>query len=109
MLSTMEKTAPYNTNKQAWTQNSQDQLFSMGKGNGDDPTLHITLLGSDVTAGVHATIDVGVNPSAQQHPQAVNRWTATGGVAIPGSMWAGYPWTKKERDANEAAEVEATE
>ncbi|PSN60674.1 aromatic compound dioxygenase [Corynespora cassiicola Philippines] len=89
----VEKTAPYNTNTQAVTKNAQDPLFNMGKQGGDDPVMKISLIGSKIEDGLYATIDVGVNPRARQNPQAVNKWTASGGVPVPNSPWAGYPDT----------------
>ncbi|KAF1952968.1 aromatic compound dioxygenase, partial [Byssothecium circinans] len=94
-LGEVEKTAPYNTNRQAITRNANDPLFNMGKQGGDDPTLKISLIGNKIEDGLYATIDVGVNPKARQNPQAVNTWTASGGKPIPGSPWAGYPDTCK--------------
>ncbi|EHK97506.1 hypothetical protein M7I_6714 [Glarea lozoyensis 74030] len=41
--------------------------------------------------------DVGVNPKVAQKPSPVNIWGPNGGVPNKGSMWAGYPWTKKIR------------
>ena len=94
-LNSVEKTAPYSTNKQTQMLNAQDPLFAMGKQGGDDPVLKISLIGKTIEDGLYATIDVGVNPKAKQNPQPVNKWTAAGGVAIPGSPWAGYPDTCK--------------
>lgn len=111
-LGQVEKTAPYNTNKQAITTNAQDALFNMGKQGGDDPTLKISLIGNKIEDGLYATIDVGVNPKAKQNPQPVNMWTPSGGIPVPNSPWTGYPDTcrycgfrppKKARDI--AAEV----
>ncbi|KAF2247482.1 aromatic compound dioxygenase [Trematosphaeria pertusa] len=90
-LGQVEKTAPYNTNKQAQTTNAQDMLFNMGKQGGDDPVLKISLIGSTIEDGLYATIDVGVNPKARQNPQPVNMWTAQGGKPVPNSPWTGYP------------------
>ncbi|KAF2186445.1 aromatic compound dioxygenase [Zopfia rhizophila CBS 207.26] len=91
MLTEVEKTTPYSTNKQTQTKNAQDALFNMGKQGGDDPVLKISRIGSKVEDGLYATIDVGVNPKARQNPQPVNMWTDKGGIAIPNSPWAGYP------------------
>ncbi|ORY13960.1 Intradiol ring-cleavage dioxygenase [Clohesyomyces aquaticus] len=91
MLAEVEKTPPYSTNTQAQTKNAQDFLFTMGKQGGDDPTLHISLIGKTVADGLYATIDVGVNPKAKQNPQPVNMWTSGGGIPVPGSPWTGYP------------------
>jgi hypothetical protein len=95
MLTTIEKSDPYNTNKQNWTMNADDFLFAAGKGNGDNPLLQISLLGSKIEDGIYAYIDVGVNPSAIQTPKPVNMWGPKGGVPVAGSPWAGYPWTKR--------------
>ena len=92
-LGQVEKTSPYNTNKQAITTNAADALFNMGKQGGDDPVLKISLIGSKIEDGLYATIDIGVNPKAKQNPQPVNMWTANGGVAVPNSPWTGYPDT----------------
>ncbi|EPE31970.1 Aromatic compound dioxygenase [Glarea lozoyensis ATCC 20868] len=97
MMQTIEATAPYNTNKQAWTKLDKDMLFSAGKAGGDDPLLQIKMLGSSIEDGIYAYIDVGVNPKVAQKPSPVNIWGPNGGVPNKGSMWAGYPWTKKIR------------
>ncbi|CAN9127403.1 unnamed protein product [Alternaria alternata] len=89
----VEKTSPYNTNKQAITTNAADPLFNMAKQGGDDPVMKISLIGKTIEDGLYATIDVGVNPKAKQNPQPVNMWTANGGVPVKGSPWAGYPDT----------------
>ncbi|PVH95762.1 aromatic compound dioxygenase [Periconia macrospinosa] len=92
-LAQVEKTSPYNTNKQAITKNAQDPLFNMAKQGGDDPILKISLIGNKIEDGLYATIDVGVNPAARRTPQPVNTWTKDGGKPVPGSPWAGYPDT----------------
>jgi protocatechuate 3,4-dioxygenase beta subunit len=92
-LAQVEKTAPYNTNKQAQTLNSADALFNMGKQGGDDPVMKISLIGKTIADGLYATIDIGVNPRARQNPQPVNMWTSEGGKPVPGSPWTGYPDT----------------
>jgi hypothetical protein len=98
LLQTIEKTTPYNTNKQAWTQNNQDQIFKQGQGGGDNPIIQITQLGNTVESGLYGFIDVGVNPTAKRNPSPVNYWTAGGGIPNDRSMWKGYPWTKKIRE-----------
>ena len=100
LLNTVEKSSPYSTNTQTWTQNAADMLFKTGYGKGDDPTLKAVLLGKTMEEGLYASIEVGVNPKINQRPQPVNMWTATGGIPVPGSMWKGYPWTKKARDVD---------
>ncbi|KAH7377399.1 Intradiol ring-cleavage dioxygenase [Pyrenochaeta sp. MPI-SDFR-AT-0127] len=92
-LDQVEKTAPYNTNKQAVTKNAVDMLFNMGKQGGDDPVMKASLIGNKIEDGIYATIDIGVNPRARQNPQPVNLWTANGGIPVPNSPWAGYPDT----------------
>ncbi|KAF2727546.1 aromatic compound dioxygenase [Polyplosphaeria fusca] len=90
-LGQVEKTTPYNTNKQTQMLNSQDFLYQMGKQGGDDPNLHISLIGSKIEDGLYAYIDIGVNPKANYKPQPVNMWTEKGGIPVPGSPWTGYP------------------
>jgi hypothetical protein len=90
-LGQVEKTSPYNTNKQAQTLNAQDALFNMGKQGGDDPVMKISLIGKTIEDGLYATIDIGVNPNAKQNPQPVNVWTTDGGKPVPNSPWTGYP------------------
>jgi hypothetical protein len=92
-LGQVEKTPPYNTNKQAVTTNAVDPLFNMAKQGGDDPVMKISLIGKTIADGLYATIDVGVNPRARQNPRPVNMWTANGGVPVKGSPWTGYPDT----------------
>jgi hypothetical protein len=89
----VEKTSPYDTNKQAITTNAADALFNMAKEGGDDPVMKISLIGKTIEDGLYATIDVGVNPKAKQNPQPVNMWTSNGGVPVEGSPWTGYPDT----------------
>ncbi|PGH26523.1 hypothetical protein AJ80_01837 [Polytolypa hystricis UAMH7299] len=97
ILGAVEQVNPYATNTQERTPNSADFLLMMGSQGGDNPFVTVRQIGSNVADGYYGTIDVGVNPQAVQTPQAVNRWTANGGIPIPGSMWEGYPWTKKIR------------
>lgn len=93
LLSQVEKTSPYNTNKQGITTNAADPLLNMGKQGGDDPFIKVSLIGNKIEDGLYATIDVGVNPRVRQNPQPVNFWTANGGIPVPNSPWAGYPDT----------------
>ena len=90
-LGQVEKTSPYNTNKQVQTLNAQDALFNISTQGGDDLVLKISLIGNKIGEGLYATIDVGVNPKAKQSPQPVGFWTKKGGVPVPGSPWTGYP------------------
>lgn len=94
LLRSVEATTPYSTNRQRWTLNSGDMLFRQGHGNGANPIIDIIALGPALTDGLHGTIEVGVNPAAARKPSPVNFWTAAGGVPVPGSPWAGYPWVK---------------
>ena len=95
MMESIERTVPYNSNKQAWTKNAQDMLFNQGKQGGDNPVLQINLLTSKIEDGIYAFIDVGVNPKANRRPSPVNMWGPNGGVPVKGSPWAGYPWNRK--------------
>ncbi|KAF2010500.1 protocatechuate dioxygenase [Aaosphaeria arxii CBS 175.79] len=118
-LGQVEKTSPYNTNKQKQTLNNQDILLNMGKQGGDDPFMKVSLIGSKIEDGLYAYVDVGVNPKATRKPDPVNFWTDKGGIPVPGSGWAGYPDTcrncgfgggrpptVKGREAEAEAEIE---
>lgn len=95
LLQTVEETAPYSTNKQAWTKNNVDFLLRQGQANQDNPIMQITMLGASVSDGLHGVIDVGVNPTARRTPTPVNKWTASGGVPAPGSKWGGPPAVRR--------------
>lgn len=60
----VEATSPYKTNTQAITTNDEDMWSIVQAGTTYDPFPHYIYLGSDVTDGLMAWIQIGVNTSA---------------------------------------------
>ncbi|KAK7542678.1 extracellular dioxygenase [Phyllosticta citribraziliensis] len=65
LLETVESTAPYNTNTQEWTQNSEDSIAEQEAADDMDPFVEYVVLDeNDITAGVFSWITIGMNSSA---------------------------------------------
>jgi hypothetical protein len=89
LLDQVEATAPYNTNKQAWTKNAQDFLIAAGVANNDDPVINYVFLGNKVTDGVFGFITVGVDTTAKRQISVASWWGANGGQTNPSGPTAG--------------------
>jgi hypothetical protein len=65
LLQQVEKSHPYVTNTQGWTQNNQDFLIMMGA-QGDDPFMRYVMLGDKIEDGLFAWIRMGVDASSDR-------------------------------------------
>ncbi|KAI5358176.1 Putative intradiol ring-cleavage dioxygenase, core [Septoria linicola] len=69
LITAVEATWPYNTNRILITPNDQDPLFAMELANdAPDPVLEYIYLGDDLSDGLFAWVIVVVNTSAQYEP-----------------------------------------
>lgn len=64
LRSAVEAVAPYNTNSQAVTSNDEDMWDIVSAGTTFDPFPQYTYLGEDVSDGLMAWIQIGINTSA---------------------------------------------
>ncbi|GMK57799.1 hypothetical protein CspeluHIS016_0406330 [Cutaneotrichosporon spelunceum] len=85
LIAQVEASAPYNTNTQNLTQNSEDMILSQEATN-IDPLLEYVLLGNTIEEGVFAWIAMGINASASSTVQAAANFGEGGGVANANSM-----------------------
>jgi hypothetical protein len=83
LLDAVEKTAPYNTNKQAWTKNNQDFLIAAGVVNGNDPVINYVLLGQNVEDGIFGFITISVDTTAERKINPATFWGESGGIKNP--------------------------
>lgn len=92
LLQTVEKTEPYATNTQAWTQNADDFLFKMGAVN-DDPVVYYVLVGDTIEEGIFAWIRFGVDPTAERQANPAAYKDENGGHQIG---WTPPGWPPKK-------------
>ena len=62
LITKVEATSPYSTNKQALTLNKNDGIFATTAAT-SDPVLNYVLLGSTVADGIFGWVTVGINPA----------------------------------------------
>ncbi|KAI0474188.1 Intradiol ring-cleavage dioxygenase [Xylaria cf. heliscus] len=95
LVDEVEATAPYNTNTQSITTNSEDHVFGEQEteGSDSDPVFNYVYLGDDVTDGLFTWIVIGVNTSASYTPTYSYEFTEGGGVILNGttSIPSGVP------------------
>jgi protocatechuate 3,4-dioxygenase beta subunit len=85
LLSLVEATAPYNTNTQDITLNSDDQI--LGEEAADmDPFVEWVQLSDDITDGIMAWISIGIDPTADSKVESAATVYKDGGVANENSM-----------------------
>ncbi|TMW57585.1 hypothetical protein Poli38472_003510 [Pythium oligandrum] len=89
LITEVEKTGVYATNKQPLTTNAVDGIFSQSAATGFDPVVEYVYLGSSVEEGIFSWISVGIDASISKTVGAAATWTANGGVANAGG--AGGP------------------
>ncbi|PWY97304.1 aromatic compound dioxygenase, partial [Testicularia cyperi] len=82
LLTEVETTAPYNTNTQEVTTNSEDSIFA-GETTDDspDPVFNYVYLGDDVSDGLFAWLTIGVNATASYTTSAASTYYEEGGIA----------------------------
>ncbi|KAK7605860.1 extracellular dioxygenase [Phyllosticta paracitricarpa] len=77
---TVEATAPYNTNTQELTQNSEDSILEQEAEDDMDPFAeYIVLDENDITAGVFFWITIGMNASATERVSPAAVYAPNGG------------------------------
>ncbi|KAI0458922.1 Intradiol ring-cleavage dioxygenase [Xylaria acuta] len=91
LIDEIEATAPYNTNTQSVTLNSEDHVFGAQEteGSDSDPVFSYVYLGDGVTEGLFTWIVIGINTSASYTPTYSFELTEGGGVAVNGSNGGG--------------------
>ena len=88
LISLVEATAPYKTNTQDLTLNSDDQILSE-EAEDMDPFVEWVQLGEDVTDGIMAWISIGIDPTADDAVTSAATIYQTGGVENESSMGGG--------------------
>jgi hypothetical protein len=88
LISLVEATAPYNTNTQEITLNSDDQILSEEAAD-MDPFVEWVQLSDDIADGVMAWISIGVDPSADDEVTSAATIYESGGVANENSQMGG--------------------
>jgi len=78
----VESVAPYNTNTQILTKNSEDGIMREEAAS-MDPVHQYMYLGSTVADGLLAWLTIGVNATAARNVRQAVDWTASGGVKNP--------------------------
>lgn len=80
LLEAVEENAPYNTNTQEWTQNSEDSILEQEAADDMDPFVEYVLLDeSDITAGIFSWITIGMNSSATYSVSPAAVYAPSGG------------------------------
>jgi hypothetical protein len=88
LISLVETTAPYNTNTQETTLNSDDQILSEEAAD-MDPFVEWIQLSDDITDGIMAWISIGIDPTADDEVTSAATVYKDGGVANENSMGMG--------------------
>lgn len=71
LITAVEKTSPYTSNRQQLTTNAGDQIMSQEAGTeGVDPVMEYTLLGNTVADGLYAWMAFGIDTSRSQSIKA---------------------------------------
>ncbi|KAE8146763.1 extracellular dioxygenase [Aspergillus avenaceus] len=79
LISTVEETAPYNTNTQDLTTNADDQILSE-EADTIDPFIEYVFLGDDVTDGIFGWVSVGIDTTEDTDVTPAAYYTQDGGV-----------------------------
>ncbi|KAF2435539.1 aromatic compound dioxygenase [Tothia fuscella] len=83
LISAVEQTAPYNTNKQFQMTNRWDFLMGQGSANAADPVMEYVMLGPKVEDGIFAWINFGINQMLAKTVTAAARCADGGCVNVP--------------------------
>ncbi|KAI0411656.1 Intradiol ring-cleavage dioxygenase [Xylaria grammica] len=90
LITAVELTAPYNTNTQELTVNTDDSILAEETNtDGVDPIHEYTLLGSSVSDGIFAWLAFGINGTQVQSITPAAFYYAEGGEANPDSPSSG--------------------
>jgi len=92
LSTSVQALAPYNTNEQPATLNSQD-LFFVEEAEIGDPVVEYSLLGKNVADGIFAWVTFGIDIQKNEQIQAAATYGKDGGVANPNAcvMGLGVP------------------
>lgn len=88
LISQVEEVAPYNTNTQELTLNTEDSILAE-EAEDVDPFPQYVFLGDDVSDGVFGWIAFGLDATAAYNITPAATWTENGGVANNNSMGGG--------------------
>jgi protocatechuate 3,4-dioxygenase beta subunit len=77
LISSVKAVAPYSTNTQTLTLNSNDNIFKQATTGGYDPVMNYALLGDTVSDGLFVWISVAVDMTADRDVKAVSTLTNT--------------------------------
>lgn len=88
LLARVSETAPYNTNTQELTLNSDDQILS-AETETMDPFIQYVLVGDDIEDGIMAWISLGIDPTADTEVTSVGTHYEDGGVVNTESSMGG--------------------
>ncbi|KAK0726572.1 Intradiol ring-cleavage dioxygenase [Apiosordaria backusii] len=89
LITAVEKTAPYNTNRQPLTTNAQDFLLAQGSAGAVDPVMEYTLLGDSIEDGLFAWLSFGIDTSVSNKINPAVWLGSTGGVSNPNPGFGG--------------------
>lgn len=78
LVDEVAKVAPYSANNQWMMKNDFDFLLMQGAGGGADPVLEYTLLGKDLSDGIFAWSNFGVDVSKNRKMRVATYCTETG-------------------------------
>ncbi|OBT60246.1 hypothetical protein VE03_10607, partial [Pseudogymnoascus sp. 23342-1-I1] len=83
LINEVETTTPYSSNTNSITTNADDRVFATETANtNSDPVFEYVLLGDDVSDGIFAWINIGINPSASYSASYAATLTENGGVTV---------------------------
>ena len=80
LITEVSQVAPYNTNTQSLTENSDDNILA-GEAGTTDPILNYVLVGDSVSDGIVAWMTVGVDSGVSKDVSVAVAYGASGGVA----------------------------
>ncbi|KXT01611.1 hypothetical protein AC578_8017 [Pseudocercospora eumusae] len=88
LIDEVEKTAPYNTNTQVLSTNTEDGILQE-ETEGMDPFVEYVLIGDSIEDGVLAWISLGIDPTADDAITSAGTYYEDGGVANENSGMGG--------------------
>jgi protocatechuate 3,4-dioxygenase beta subunit len=75
LITLVEKTSPYSTNKQTLTTNARDGILSQASSRGDPFINYVYLNGKDVTGGLLGWISFGIDTSLAKKVNSAGQFT----------------------------------
>jgi hypothetical protein len=83
LIDQVSATSPYTLNSMTRTPNAKDGLLAVSAANGSDPVVEYVLLGKDVSQGIFAWINFGVDSKSVVKMQAATICTSEGCKSNP--------------------------